>query len=491
MSDLRLLCGDSLEVLPTLGAESVQCVVTSPPYWGLRDYGVEGQLGLEPTPEEYVGKMVEVFREVRRVLRGDGVLWLNLGDSYNNNASNQQGRGGSDTSGVRGGDGQIGRNNKQVDSLKPKDLVGIPWRVARALQEPYYTGTIRNELDRVWLAAMIEAEGCMFIHKRKEGQSNGQGYERKSDSFGAGLEVANTHEAIVRRVMEIVGRGSICSQGPETNTRRKQTIYRWNLRSNECREVIREVYPYLVGKQQQARLVLGCPSSGPQANAAHAALIGLHNGIPSEMDFPAPVSMFEPGFYLRSDVIWSKCNPMPESVTDRPTKSHEYVFMLTKAARYFWDAGAVAEVALCPGDHGFLRGPIEDCDSEFVAWRAKSQQARKLAGVDSRSAGCATRNLRTVWTIATEPYPEAHFATFPTALAERCIRAGSRPGDVVLDPFAGSGTVGQVGRALGRSVVLIELNPEYVKLIEKRCALPWERAESEDSEQPSLFGGDE
>jgi hypothetical protein len=275
--------GDARERLREMPDRSVQCCVTSPPYFGLRDYGIEGQIGLEATPDEFVAVLVEVFREVRRVLRDDGTLWLNVGSSYASNAPGNTSEG-----------------------YKPKDLLMIPAQVAEALRAPYYTGTIRDERDRIWLAAMIDAEGCMFIHKRKVGQSNGQGYVRKNDSYGAGLEVSSTDRVIVERILTITGRGSICSQSPEQNERRKQTIYRWNLRTNECRDVIREVYPYLVAKQHEARLALGCPSSGRDAERAHESLKTIHQGGTPDIDFAAPESMFERGWFLRSDIIWAK-----------------------------------------------------------------------------------------------------------------------------------------------------------------------------------------
>jgi hypothetical protein len=287
--DVRLYVGDVRDVLAGLPDESVDCCITSPPYWGLRDYGSEGQLGLEATPDLYVANMVAVFSEVRRVLADHGTLWLNLGDSYAGSWGNQGRKEERGTQRpINGGmltpvsDGRYpdrGSNTGAVPiGLKPKDLCGIPWSVAKALQAPYYTGRIKDERDRIWLAAVIEAEGCMFIHKRKVGQSNGQGYVRKNDSYGAGLEVSSTDRVIVETLMRITGIGSICEQTPEQNERRKQTIYRWNLRSNECREVIREVYPHLYAKQHEARLLLGCPPSGPDAEKAHESLKAIHQG---------------------------------------------------------------------------------------------------------------------------------------------------------------------------------------------------------------------
>jgi DNA modification methylase len=305
----HLLTGDVRERLAELPDASVQCCVTSPPYWGLRDYGTDGQLGLEPTPAAYVASLVAVFREVGRVLRDDGTLWLNLGDSY-------CGGGGyapdapSNLAGSKqttiGGACKTTAATKTPSGLKPKDLVGIPWRLAFALQAD--------------------------------------------------------------------------------------------------------------------------------------------------------------GWYLRSDIIWNKPNPMPESVTDRPTKSHEYVFLLTKSARYFYDVDAVRE-------------PISEStvSRNKYAWKGHMgrhvpTEERGARNVESHAELCNPlgRNTRSVWTITTQPYPDAHFATFPEALPERCIRAGTKLGDTVLDPFAGSGTTGQVAVQLGRSFIGIELNADYADLARTR-----------------------
>ena len=317
MNNSRIICGGCLEEMRALVAESVDCCVTSPPYFGLRDYGHADQLGLEATPEAYVAKLVEVFREVKRVLRDDGTLWLNLGDSYA-----QGGSGGSSPRSTL--QGYTGDHVKQATMqgqtvsrkpsglMKPKDLLGIPWRVAFALQAD--------------------------------------------------------------------------------------------------------------------------------------------------------------GWYLRQDIIWAKPNPMPESVRDRCTKAHEYVFLLSKSAKYHYDADAIKEPAKCPGDQGFLRGPLEGCDSSTVSWRAKSQQTRKAAGVDSRTAGSTHRNKRSVWTVTPKPFKGAHFAVMPEALVEPCVLAGCPADGTVLDPFAGSGTVGVVANRLGRNFIGIELSPEYHAIAEARIA---------------------
>jgi len=299
-----VLNGDVRDVLPTLDAGSVQCVVTSPPYWGLRDYGVAGQIGLEPTPEGYVETLVDVFQEVRRVLRDDGTLWLNLGDSYSPDHAQKrltlpEGQANygihAHTTGSRARD-----QRGPPPGLKPKDLVGIPWRVAFALQAD--------------------------------------------------------------------------------------------------------------------------------------------------------------GWYLRSDIIWAKglsfCDSysgsvMPESVTDRPTKGHEYLFLLTKNARYYYDADAVREGGTRT-ETVRAHAPTKDM--------AKTPLNVERAGWRNDTSG---RNLRSVWTINPQPFSEAHFATFPTALVEPCVKAGTKKGDTVLDPFAGSGTVGCVALKLGRTFLGVELNPDY------------------------------
>ena len=289
--------GDALTVLRTMPDESVHCCVTSPPYWGLRDYGADRQIGLEPTPEEYTAKLVEVFHEVRRVLRNDGTLWLNLGDSYcsgNRDTYDQV----SDNKGKRG---VMNVRPQMPAGLKPKDMVGIPWRVAFALQAD--------------------------------------------------------------------------------------------------------------------------------------------------------------GWWLRSDIIWAKPNPMPESVTDRPTKSHEYIFLLAKSEQYHYDGGAIREASVSdhPSGNGYKRGQ-----------RLSYRDEDGARGSDSPWLVKETRNKRTVWTIATQPLPEAHFATFPRDLVLPCVLAGCPAGGTVLDPFSGAGTTALVAKENGRHWIGIEINPKYNAIAEKR-----------------------
>lgn len=321
-----ILIGDVQTRLAELADKSVRTCVTSPPYWGLRDYGVDGQLGLEPTPEEYVANLVAVFRQVKRVLTDDGTLWLNLGDSYvtvphGPKATNapqgfkhegSKGRG-QERTGSATGVGGGHANRKPIPGLKHKDLVGIPWRVAFALQAD--------------------------------------------------------------------------------------------------------------------------------------------------------------GWYLRQDIIWAKPNPMPESVRDRCTKSHEYLFMLTKSPRYFFDNEAIKE-PIAESSRQRLEQPTfndqEGGQKDYGRTGVNANRSARKALENFAQNHNGLRNKRDVWTIPTRPFKGAHFAVMPEALVEPCVLAGSQEGDLVLDPFAGSGTVGVVARKHGRSFIGIELNPEYAALAQDR-----------------------
>lgn len=301
-----IITGDCIKSMCTVPAKSVQCCVTSPPYFGLRDYGHDGQIGLEQTPDEYVARLVDVFRGVRDVLADDGVLWLNLGDSYNAHPGQRKetDKAGAKQESLRG---STAAPSRCVLDLKPKDLIGIPWRVAFALQ---------------------------------------------SD-----------------------------------------------------------------------------------------------------------------GWYLRQDIIWHKPNPMPESVKDRCTKAHEYVFLLTKSAKYYYDADAVKEPFV--DERMGASGAKEGAPQEYAA------HSTRMGGMDGglqRFSGKDGRNRRSVWSISTKPFSGAHFAVMPEDLVEPCILAGSRIGDTILDPFFGSGTVGVVATRLGRKYIGCELNPEYVAIAKARLA---------------------
>lgn len=305
----QILQGDCIASLRTLPEKSVHTCVTSPPYFGLRDYGHDGQIGLEASPDAFVAKLVEVFREVRRVLRDDGTVWLNLGDSY---AANQSNNGGYSAKSTLAGftnpntKGRVANDKTMPRSIshgaKPKDLLGIPWRVAFALQ---------------------------------------------SD-----------------------------------------------------------------------------------------------------------------GWYLRQDIIWHKPNPMPESVRDRCTKAHEYIFLLSKSERYYFDSEAMQEPAIHAGKTVKTNGS-EGMDDFGDGMRTRAGFARGVTVGE-------TRNRRSVWTVATKPYKGAHFATFPPDLIRPCILAGCPKDGIVVDPFGGSGTTAQVALEEGRSAILCELNPEYITLAHQR-----------------------
>lgn len=335
MNENLIHSGDSLEILKSFPDESINCVITSPPYWGLRDYGMDAQLGLEKSPEEYVKNLVSIFHEIKRVLKNDGTLWLNLGDSYAGSWGNYSGqnRGVGRQREIKNGstvpnpayDGAENwrppTSGKMENGIKNKDLVGIPWMVAFALRAD--------------------------------------------------------------------------------------------------------------------------------------------------------------GWYLRQDIVWSKPNPMPESVTDRCTKSHEYIFLMSKSAKYFYDAQAIAE-PLAPSSvsrlaqknlanqEGSNRVPGKKGNMKAVA------RAMPRYGMSSNTPDLnqfltgTTRNKRSVWNVSTRPFKEAHFATFPEELIVPMIKAGCPIGGVVLDPFIGAGTTGLVAKKLGRKYIGIELNPAYIEIAEKR-----------------------
>ena len=487
------------------------------------------QLGLEATPDEYVARMVDVFREVRRVLRDDGTVWLNLGDSYNGYMANQRGT-------SLSGRNQQARpvfesgHGRRTSEAKAKDLLGIPWMVAFALRAPYYAGRIKDERERLWLAAMIDTEGSIGINWQRSG------VHRPNDIYSVSVKVHNTSKRLIERCAEIAGVGSVAIAES-----RNQTVYVWSVYGANAREVLREVYPHFVAKQQEARLAYAndeCVSA--QARQRYEALRLLHAGSDTTVDAPPPPDCLEPGWYLRSDVIWAKPNPMPESVTDRPTSAHEHVFLLTKSARYAYDADAIREASSPDMQHRALLGHTRG-GGGFSRAYAEAQPGHGAMRLERPDV--AGRNKRNVWEIATQPYADAHFATFPTKLVEPCLLAGSSPKacgqcgapwervveretsfegnsaragrspdeiaasgkwqaeqldgnaglkagpvvasrtlgwqpscahqddtgrSLVLDPFAGSGTVGVVARWHGRDFIGIELNADYCEMARRR-----------------------
>tara|TARA_R110000787_G_scaffold81311_1_gene176376 strand:- start:33 stop:995 length:963 start_codon:yes stop_codon:yes gene_type:complete len=306
---IKILHGNCLDTLKTLPEQSINTCITSPPYWGLRDYGEPDQLGLEDTPEEFVENLVQVFKEVKRVLRDDGTVWLNLGDSYGQqkgkgfNANSKEGYVVSRRKELQERQGDI----KVKTNLPPKNLMGIPWRVAFALQAD--------------------------------------------------------------------------------------------------------------------------------------------------------------GWYLRQDIIWHKPNPMPESVQDRCTKAHEYIFLLSKNAKYYYDNEAIKE------DSIYAPGKTKEVEREKGYYNGKWSNPEEGSRHDgSFKAIREKKNKRSVWTVSAKPFKGAHFATFPPDLIEPCVLAGCPVGGTVLDPFGGSGTTAQVANGNSRNVVLCELNKEYIEIAKQRIA---------------------
>jgi DNA modification methylase len=416
-----VICGDCLDVMKQLPDEVINCVVTSPPYWGLRNYGVDGQIGLEKTPEEYIAKMVELFREVRRALRKDGTCFLNLGDSYAANRGYQV----PDSKHIDVGNS---KGMKAADfNLKPKDLCLIPSRVAKALQEPYYIGKIKSEKDRIWLAAIIEGEGSIYIQKQCVGVQSGKS-NRTQDSYCVGIAITNTEDSLVLKAASICGKNNI--QEHEAKEKRRNH-YTWRITGNIAKDILREVYPYLVCKQRQSRIAIGCPPSGDVAEKCWLSLKDLHKGRLTEIDMPEPnnADLWEPGWYLRSMIPWVKRNPMPESTTDRPTTAIEYVFLMTKSAKYWYDAEVIKKTT-------------ETQRPERV-FGAKKQEGTLRQDIGNTFTDNGKRNRRNsdwffdswqgLYSEDDEPLAlvvnpmgskEAHFATFPKKLVEPCILAG-------------------------------------------------------------------
>ena len=305
----RIYCGDALTVLKTLPDSSVNCCITSPPYYALRDYGVDGQIGREETPALYVERLTGIFREVRRVLTPDGTLWLNIADTYAGKGNQGEAL---DPKYPKGRTGQIVALNGKVEGCKAKDMIGVPWLLAFALRAD--------------------------------------------------------------------------------------------------------------------------------------------------------------GWYLRSDIIWQKANPMPESVTDRPSRCYEHIFLLSKSRRYYYNAAAVAEPMAESSVARYKRGRFGGKYAKEVPGQGNVQGLNRTrsGGYYDNAQIPQLRNKRDVWQINTVPYRGGHFAAYPPKLAETCLLAGCPPEGVVLDPFLGSGTTAAVARQLGRHYIGIELNPDYCKLAQKR-----------------------
>jgi hypothetical protein len=439
----RIIVGDAAQTVSTLPAASVQCCVTSPPYYSLRDYGVDGQIGLEDTPDEYVQRLVDVFREVRRVLRDDGTVWLNLGDSY---ASSPRGNtNGWEGSGLHGagseryqatlnGGTATKRDTSRLPGTKPKDLLGVPWAVAQALRAPYYAGRINAERDRVWLAAIMDGEGSIsgFTHVRADDGST---------RTGVHVCITNTSEALLGEAHRIWP--ASCSEQARNERLGTRDVWRWIAHGAERKALLmRELYPYLIAKRPQAQLayrflMLSVDAKrlghSPQRDATRQrrawlvdALSRLNHG--EAIDVPSwvgePPSLHEPGWYLRQEIIWAKTAPMPESVRDRCTRAHEMVFMLSKQPTYFYDSEAIKQPAQeyvtsssTPAPGG-VTGRTSVGPNAHQPLYARGRAART-------TAGASTANRRSVWTLGPEPYADAHFAVMPGKLARDCLLAGS------------------------------------------------------------------
>jgi len=436
--------------------------------WGLRAYGTEpqvwpdgwrGELGAEPTPALFVEHLVEVFRGVKRVLRDDGLLWLNMGDSYVSGQGGRQSAAGALPCAIRH-DRPNPRKRDDVDvtgwgeramscrmypgretGLKPKDLCEMPSRVVRALQEPYYTGRIKCEADRIWLAAIVDGEGSIFMHRQPAGTPTGRaGSTRTQDSFCAGIDVSNCSESLVRRVQGLFGNDSF-RRIPEGGNRREH--YTTRVTGNKAKKILTEIYPYLVAKQHEARLAIGCPASGTAASDYWTALKALHKTGVSTVDCNEPDvgALWEKGWWLRSRIPWVKRNPMPESTTDRPSSAVEYVFLLAKSARPFYDGEAVH----IPGTPQTRKAtPTERLQERTRAGSALCVGSSEHSGFDRdiTTAGRARRNsdwffeswqgLYTdddgeplAFIVNPVSFKGSHFATFPPKLVEPMIKAGT------------------------------------------------------------------
>lgn len=465
---------------------------------------IDEQIGLEPTPDEYVAKLVAVFRECRRVLRDDGTLWLNLGDSYAGSGCGTNDYRTEASRSINKSDKMFTKTPPQQkiigNGYKPKDLIGIPWMVAKALQAPYYTGRINKEIDRVWLAAMIDAEGtiCGFTHVRKD-----DGTTRT----GVHIQITNSNMRILEEAARIWPASITEHTKPTEGHIGLMDTFRWIAHDvNDKSLLVAELYPYMVAKKKQALLAwnffemskdakrLGKSNEAATVKEKRAWIVNALSELNHlrDVDIPnwctEPPSLYEPGWYLRSDIVWHKPNPMPESVKDRPTKAHEYIFLLAKSQRYYYDHQAIQEPSTSPTEtakryeYQFFTGPKHESGkysasgqkhtAGYKNLQADGQQPntmhlKRLEGEEYLSP---VRNKRSVWTVTTKPYREAHFATFPPDLIEPCILAGCPVGGTVLDPFNGSGTTGAVALKHGRDYIGIELNPEYIELTYKRLA---------------------
>ena len=459
---IRIVHGDCRDILPTIEADRFDCVVTSPPYWGLRDYGVEGQIGLEPTMASYLETMVGVCRELRRVLKPGGTFWLNIGSCYTTSKpSGPQGKTGqraSRTFTATGAGGAFGGMNPSQSRLPQR----VPACDSDGKDIPNSQGIGSSCFGRD-----DEVQGG-FPSRHDRTFGNYQLTQQMPPPFAQtnqrnahlDSELADELSRLSPKALSFFGYGpGAFDLAYEASEHRKAS------QTFVC-DVPQSAHKgaCIDGTSQSAS---ACRKSGKDASemACNCGSCGLcfvylaTNALrikPKDLllipDLLA-LALQADGWYVRSEIILHKPNPMPESVTDRPTCAHEKVWLLTKSAKYFYDAAAIAEQAT-NRDPGNIGHAYEDV-------------GRTKAGL-AKIGPKETRNARNVWSIASQPFPGSHFATMPPTLAERCIKAGCPVGGHVLDPFGGAGTTGLVADRLGRHATLIELSPAYRDMASNR-----------------------
>jgi DNA modification methylase len=500
--DLTVYQGDVREQLAALEPGSVQCVVTSPPYFGLRDYGVDGQIGLEASPAEYVAELVGVFREVRRVLADDGVCWLNLGDSYTASLGQRKV---TDKAGPKQMTkrGSTGAPSRFVEGLAPKNLLGIPWRVAFALQDDDSADVYELRADTPSeIVADIYLETCHTKTPRHAANitasTPGAGARQtpsgtENDAQHGTTPTANdsgdTAESTTNSTASKRSSGPSEATPGGTDRYASQPCSTTADPSLSVPAVVNGDCPSLPsttstvvavsteGNCEQPTSRSGSTSSArdtPKASASSVttatAPVVTTAGARTKMRLtkaqirPDWLPYFrlvkQDRWILRNSVIWAKPNAMPESVTDRLSTRYEHVFLLSKSRRYWFDLDAIRE-------------PLTATSGSAHAPQTGRGNSQGLTGLAphrgfTKQGHDLGRNPGDVWKIATSPTSAAHFATMPPELARRCILAGCPERGTVLDPFAGSGTTLMVARKLGRKAVGVELNPDYIDIIRDR-----------------------
>jgi len=493
----KIICGDSLEVLSTLPDCSVNCCITSPPYWGLRDYGVEGQLGLESTPEEYVQKMVDLFREVRRVLRDDGILFLNLGDSYYGSGKGQTANGCNDPKQPKLHGMKLPVNGRRASAYGTSD---------KALGDYQDCGCLCQNLcgvcREVYLRTSRNYDLLVPMLIASLSLPNHENTEFGSDHFPT-LDFSHLGDHIFPAILDLLHCGAHAGERlhafqetmPDEFSRQLLDLCWRRGTSSACLLCGRSLTYNAPGSSRMSDDSSrqwqhnGNTSLHGDQQAHHSlykdTVCGYCNGILTA-DTPPYIqpycttkqgkSQLKPkdlvgipwrvafalqadGWYLRQDIIWHKPNPMPESVTDRCTKAHEYVFLMSKSQQYYYDNEAIKERTLTKDNSNRNRD---------ITKLNNTPGRTKMMGLKTNDYD--NRNKRSVWTVATKPFKEAHFAVFPPDLIKPMILAGCPTGGVVLDPFVGSGTTAIVARKLGRHFVGIELNEKYKQMAERRVA---------------------